>query len=118
MFRATAAKAVLSRRASLVESSEQVKIEAAILAELRKGLYSVTEAVLAKDDSNRNAARLNATAAYESAQGLSIAHLCPSQSQVFRKSCGGSNQPSEAISCLDSARKQIPAKDPKDFRQP
>jgi hypothetical protein len=39
MFRtATGAKAVLSRRASLVESSEQIKIEAAILTELRKGL--------------------------------------------------------------------------------
>jgi hypothetical protein len=71
MFRAaTAAKAVLSRRASLVESSEQVKIETAILAELRKGLYSIHEAMLAKDDSDRSAARFDATAAYESAKGL------------------------------------------------
>ena len=71
MFRtATAAKRVLSRRASLVESSEQLKIEAAILSELRKGLYSVNEAVLAKDESDRSAARFDATAAYENAKGL------------------------------------------------
>ena len=66
----TAAKPVLSRRASLVESSEQIKIEAAVLTELRKGLYSINEAVLAKDDSDRSAARLDATAAYESARSL------------------------------------------------
>jgi hypothetical protein len=71
MFRtATAAKPVLSRRASLVESSEQIKIEAAILTELRKGLYSLNEAVLAKDESDRSAARFDATAAYENAKGL------------------------------------------------
>ena len=59
MFRtATAAKRVLSRRASLVESSEQLKIEAAILSELRKGLYSVNEAVLAKDESDRASLRI------------------------------------------------------------
>ena len=71
MLRATtAAKPALSRRASLVESSEQIKIEAAVLTELRKGLYSVNEAVLAKDESDRSAARLNATAAYESVRSL------------------------------------------------
>ena len=70
MFRATAAKAVLSRRASLVESSEQVRIEAAILAELRKGLYSINEAMVAKDDSDRSAARFDATAAYENARSM------------------------------------------------
>ena len=71
MFRsATAAKPALSRRASLVESSEQVKIEASILAELRKGLYSISEAMLAKDDSDRSAARFDATAAYENARRL------------------------------------------------
>jgi hypothetical protein len=66
----TPAKPVLSRRASLVESSEQIKIEAAVLTELRKGLYSINEAVLAKNDCDRRAARLNATAAYESARSL------------------------------------------------
>jgi hypothetical protein len=71
MFRpATATKPALSRRASLVESSEQVKIEAAVLAELRKGLYSVSEAMLAKDDSDRSAARFDATAAFENARNL------------------------------------------------
>ena len=71
MFRsATAAKPALSRRASLVESSEQVKIEAAILAELRKGLYSISEAMLAKEDSDRGAARFDATAAYENVRSL------------------------------------------------
>jgi hypothetical protein len=71
MFRAaTAAKAVLSRRASLAESSEQVKIETAILAELRKGLYSISEAMLGKDDSDRGAARFDATAAYENARSM------------------------------------------------
>ena len=71
MFRtATAAKTALSRRASLVESAEQIKIETAILTELRKGLYSVNEAVLAKDESDRSAARFDATAAYENAKGL------------------------------------------------
>ena len=71
MFRtATAAKPALSRRASLVESSEQIKIEAAILTELRKGLYSINEAVLANDDSDRSAARFDATAAYENARNL------------------------------------------------
>jgi len=71
MFRAaTAAKAVLSRRASLVESSQQVKIETAILAELRKGLYSINEAMLAKDESDRSAARFDATAAYENARNM------------------------------------------------
>ena len=71
MFRtATGAKAVLSRRASLVESSEQIKIEVAILTELRKGLYSINEPVLAKDESDRSAARFDASAAYESAKGL------------------------------------------------
>ena len=70
MFRPTAAKAVLSRRASLVESSEQVKIETAILAELRKGLYLISEAMLAKDDSDRSAARFDATAAYENARSM------------------------------------------------
>ena len=71
MFRtATAAKTALSRRASLIESAEQIKIETAILTELRKGLYSVNEAVLAKDESDRSAARLNATAAYESVRSL------------------------------------------------
>ena len=71
MLRATtAAKPVLSRRASLVESSEQIKIEAAVLTELRKGLYSINEALLAKDDSDRRAAQLDATAAYENARSL------------------------------------------------
>ena len=71
MFRsATAAKPALSRRASLVESSEQIKIETAILAELRKGLYSINEAILAKDDSDRSAARFDATAAYENARSM------------------------------------------------
>ena len=71
MLRATtAAKPALSRRASLVESSEQIKIEAAVLTELRKGLYSVNEAVLAKDESDRSAARFDATAAYENARNL------------------------------------------------
>jgi hypothetical protein len=71
MFRsATAAKTVLSRRASLVESSEQVKIETAILAELRKGLYSISEAMLTKDDSDRSAARFDASAAYENARHM------------------------------------------------
>ena len=52
MFRsATAAKPALSKRASLVESSEQVRIENAVLAELRKGLHSISEGMLAKDDS-------------------------------------------------------------------
>ena len=66
----TAAKPVLSRRASLVESSERIKIEAAVLTELRKGLYSINEAILAKNDYDRSAARLNATAAYESTRSL------------------------------------------------
>jgi hypothetical protein len=71
MFRsATTAMPALSRKASLVESSEQVRIEAAVLAELRKGLYSINEALLAKDDSDRSAARFDATAAYENARGL------------------------------------------------
>ena len=71
MFRAaTATKAVLSRRASLVESSEQVKIETAILAELRKGLYLINEAMLATDESDRSAARFDATAAYENARNM------------------------------------------------
>ena len=71
MFRsATAAKPALSRRASLIESSEQVKIEASILAELRKGLYSISEAMLAKEDSDRGAARFDATAAYENVRSL------------------------------------------------
>jgi hypothetical protein len=71
MFRATtAAKRVLSRRPSLGESTEQIKIEAAVLVELRKGLYSVNEALLAKEDSDRRAAQLDATAAYESARSL------------------------------------------------
>jgi hypothetical protein len=71
MFRsATAAKPALSRRASLVESSEQIKIETAILSELRKGLYSINEAILAKDDSDRSAARFDATAAYENARSM------------------------------------------------
>jgi len=66
MFRAaTAAKPVLSRRASLVESSEQVKVETRVLTELSKGLYSIHEAMIAKDDSDRSAARFNAIAAYE-----------------------------------------------------
>ncbi|HET6961821.1 MAG TPA: hypothetical protein VFJ27_04975, partial [Terriglobia bacterium] len=60
----------LSRRASLVESSEQIKIETAILAEIRKGLYSINEALLAKDDSDRSAARFDATAAYENARSM------------------------------------------------
>ena len=67
---ATAAKPALSRRASLVESSEQIKIEAAVLTELRKGLYSINEALLARDDSDRRAAQSDATAAYESARRL------------------------------------------------
>jgi len=68
MLRATtAAKPALSRRASLVESSEQIKIEAAVLTELRKGLYSINEALLAREDSDRRAAQSDATAAYESA---------------------------------------------------
>jgi hypothetical protein len=66
----TAAKPALSRRASLVESSEQVKIETAVLAEIRRGLYSIDEAMVAKDDSDRSAARFDATAAYENAQSL------------------------------------------------
>ena len=71
MFRsATAAKPAPSRRTSLVESSEQVKIEAAVLAELRKGLYSISEAMLAKNDSDRSAARFDATAACENARNL------------------------------------------------
>jgi hypothetical protein len=71
MFRSgTAAKPALSRRASLVESSEQIKIETAILAELRKGLYSINEAILARDDSDRSAARFDATAAYENARNM------------------------------------------------
>jgi hypothetical protein len=71
MLRATtAANPVLSRRASLVESSEQIKIKAAVLTQLGRGLYSVNEAMLAKDDSDRCAARLNATAAYESVRSL------------------------------------------------
>ena len=71
MFRsATTAKPALSRRASLVESSEQIKIETAILAEIRKGLYSINEALLAKDDSDRSAARFDATAAYENARSM------------------------------------------------
>jgi hypothetical protein len=71
MFRsATAAKPALSRRASLVESSEQVKIESAILAELRKGLYSISEAMFAKDEDDRNAARFDATTAYENARSM------------------------------------------------
>ena len=70
MFRTTAAKPALSRRASLVESSEQIKIEAAVLTQLGRGLYSINEAVLAKNESDRSAARLNATAAYESVRSL------------------------------------------------
>ena len=71
MFRSTtAAKPALSRRASLVESSEQIKIETAVLAELRKGLYLISEAMLAKDDSDRSAARFDAIAAYENARRL------------------------------------------------
>ena len=71
MFRlATPAKPALSRRASLVESSAQVKIETAILAELRKGLYSISEAMLAKDDADRSAARFDAIAPYENARGM------------------------------------------------
>ena len=71
MLRATtAAKPALSRRASLVESSEQIKIEAAVLTELRKGLYSINEALLAREDSDRRAAQSDATAAYESARRL------------------------------------------------
>jgi len=42
MFRsATTTKPALTRRASLVETSEQVRIEKAILAELKKGLYLI-----------------------------------------------------------------------------
>src|SRR5262245_7460981 len=68
MFRsATAAKRALSRRASLVESSEQVRIETAILTELKKGLFSISEAMVARDDDDRAAAKLDATAAYENA---------------------------------------------------
>ena len=70
MRSATAAKPALSRRASLVESSEQVRIETAVLAEIRKGLNSVNEAMLAKVDSDRSAARFDATAAYEKARTL------------------------------------------------
>ena len=70
MFRSTTAASQLSRRASLVESSEQVKIETAVLAELRKGLYLISEAMLAKDDSDRSAARFDAIAAYENARNL------------------------------------------------
>jgi len=71
MLRATtAAKPALSRRASLVESSEQIKIEAAVLTQLGRGLYSINEAVLATNESDRSAARLNATAAYESVRSL------------------------------------------------
>jgi len=71
MFRsARTAKPALTRRASLVESSEQVRLEKAILTELRKGLYLINEPSLAKDDSDRSAAQFGATAAYESARGL------------------------------------------------
>lgn len=70
MRSATAAKPALSRRASLVESSEQVRIETVVLAEIRRGLHSINEAMLAKDDSDRSAARFDATAAYENAQSL------------------------------------------------
>jgi hypothetical protein len=58
------------RAASLVESSEQIKIEATVLAELRKDLYSISEAVVAKDESDRSAARFDAIAAYENARSL------------------------------------------------
>jgi hypothetical protein len=67
---ATAAKPALSRRASLVESSEQVRIETAVLAEIRKGLYSINEALLARDDSERTTAQFDAIAAYENARSL------------------------------------------------
>jgi hypothetical protein len=60
----------LSRRASLVESSEQVRIETAVLAEIKKGLFSIKEAILAGDESERSAARFDATAAYENARSL------------------------------------------------
>ena len=60
----------LSRRASLVESSEQVRIETAVLAEIKKGLFSIKEAILAGDDSERSAARFDTTAAYENARSL------------------------------------------------
>src|SRR5262245_5296514 len=64
MFRSAGAKPALSRRASL-ESSEQVRIEGAILTELKKGLFSINEAMLARDDDDRAAARFDATVAYE-----------------------------------------------------
>ena len=66
----TAAKPAGRGRASLVQSSEQVRIEAALWAELRKGLYCVSEAMLAKDDSERRAARSDATSAFENVRGL------------------------------------------------
>ena len=66
----SAAATRLSRRASLVESSEQVRIETAVLAEIKKGLFSVKEAILAGDDYERSAARFDATAAYENARSL------------------------------------------------
>ena len=53
-----------------MEGAEQVKIEKAVLTELRKGLYSINEANLATDESDRNAARSDASAAYEKVRGL------------------------------------------------
>jgi len=54
----------------LFESSEQVKIETTVLAELRKGLDSISKAMLAKDDCDRSAARFDSMAAYENARTL------------------------------------------------
>lgn len=71
MFRSpTATKPALSRRGSFVESAEQIRIEKAVLTELRKGLYSINEANLATDEADRNAARSDASAAYEKVRGL------------------------------------------------
>jgi hypothetical protein len=92
MFRAAAAKPALSRRASLVESSEQVKIETAILEELRKGLYSINEAMFAKDDSDRSAARFDAIAAYENACGMLNHSPFPVTEPRSKKNCGGQVQ--------------------------
>ena len=105
MFRtATAAKPALSRRASLVESSEQIKIEAAVLTQLGRGLYPLTKPCLQKTSPIAVPHDSMPQRPMKTPKGCLIAHLSPSQNRAFKKSCGGSNQPSEAMSCLDSAR--------------
>lgn len=86
MFRSpTAPKPALSRRGSFVEGAEQIRIEKAVLGELRKGLYSIKEANLATDESDRNAARSDASAAYEKVRGLLSSSPLPINETAIRE---------------------------------